>query len=109
MRTLGGEVRAGHSTVHDLGDWIGTGVSGTFLYVIAALNLVVLWGIIKVFLEMRGGCYDEQALEEQLRRRGLMNRFFARLGGAISAPWQTTATGLLTSKKCLTMRIRSSL
>jgi len=95
VRTLGGQVRAGDSTLHSLGDWIGTGVSGTFLYVIAGLNLVVLWGIFKVFLEMRAGSYDEQELEQQLRRRGLMNRFFGRLGGAISRPWQMYPLGLL--------------
>ena len=38
-----------------LTSWIGTGVSGTFLYLIAALNIVILWGILKVFFEMRGG------------------------------------------------------
>ena len=95
VRALGGQVRAGDSTLHSVGDWIGSGVSGTFLYLIAGLNLVVLWGIAKVFLEMRAGCYDEQELEEQLRRRGLMNRFFGRLGGAINAPWQMYPLGLL--------------
>jgi high-affinity nickel-transport protein len=95
VRALGGEVRAGDSTLHSLGDWIGTGVSGTFLYLIAGLNLVVLWGIVKVFREMRGGSYDEEALEDQLRRRGLMNRFFGRLGGAITRPWQMYPLGLL--------------
>ena len=35
--------------------WIGTLVSGTFLYAIAALNVVILVGIIKVFREMKRG------------------------------------------------------
>jgi nickel/cobalt transporter (NiCoT) family protein len=95
VRALGGQVRAGDSTLHSLGSWIGTGVSGTFLYVIAGLNLVVLWGIVKVFIEMRAGGCDEPALEHALRQRGLMNRFFGRLGGAISAPWQMYPLGLL--------------
>ena len=33
--------------------WIGTRVSGAFLYAIAALNMVILVGIIRVFREMR--------------------------------------------------------
>ncbi len=37
------------STLHNVTNWIGTSVSGTFLYVIAALNVVILVGIIKVF------------------------------------------------------------
>ncbi len=95
VRALGGQVGAGGSTLHTVGDWIGTGVSGTFLYVIAALNLVVLWGIVKVFLAMRAGRYDEQALEEQLRRRGLVNRLVSRSRGPITAPWQMYPLGLL--------------
>ena len=95
VRAVGGQVRTGDSALHNLGNWIGAGVSGTFLYVIAGLNLVVLCGILKVFLEMRAGGCDEQALEQALRRRGLMNRFFGRLGGAIRAPWQMYPLGLL--------------
>ena len=38
---------------------VGTLVSGSFLYVIAAINVVILAGIIRVFREMRTGRYDE--------------------------------------------------
>ena len=41
---------------------------------IAAINVGILLGIIRVFRAMRTGCYDEQELEEQLDQRGLMNR-----------------------------------
>jgi nickel/cobalt transporter (NiCoT) family protein len=95
VRALGGQVRSDGSIVHSLGAWIGTGVSGTFLYVIAGLNLVVLWGIVKVFMEMRSGRYDEQALEQQLRRRGLMSRLLIGARGPITAPWQMYPLGLL--------------
>jgi high-affinity nickel-transport protein len=95
IRALGGAFQRSGSTLHGLGDWVGTGASGTFLYLIAGLNLLVLWGIIKVLLEMRAGAYDEHELEHQLQRRGLMNRFFGRLGGAIGAPWQMYPLGLL--------------
>ena len=43
------------------------GVSGLFLYAIAALNVVVLIRIVKVFREMAQGGFDEQELELQLR------------------------------------------
>ncbi len=95
VRGLGGQVRTGGSALRSLGDWVGTGVSGTFLYVIAALNLAVLWGIVKVFLEMRAGRYDEEALEQQLHRRGFMSRLLARSAGPIVAPWQMYPLGLL--------------
>ena len=49
VRALGGPVRNGGSTLHKVTTLIGTGVSGGFLYIIAALNVVVLIGILRVF------------------------------------------------------------
>jgi high-affinity nickel-transport protein len=95
VRALNGQVTEAHSTLHNTAGWIGTGVSGTFLYVIAALNVVILWGIVKVFLEMRAGRYDEQQLEQQLCARGLMSRFFGRFMKAVSKPWQMYPIGIL--------------
>jgi high-affinity nickel-transport protein len=74
---------------------IGTGVSATFLYVIAALNLVVLVGIVRAFAEMRHGRGDEDELEALLRSRGLMNRLLGRFTQAISQPWHMYPLGLL--------------
>ena len=48
---------------------ISTSVSGTFLYLIAALNLVALVGIYRVFKEMRAGNFDEHELEKHLDNR----------------------------------------
>jgi nickel/cobalt transporter (NiCoT) family protein len=95
VKTLDGAVQNDDSQLHNLTGWIGTGVSGTFLYVIAALNLVILWGILKVFREMRSGRYDEAELERQLEARGLMNRFFGRFTKTISKPWQMYPIGVL--------------
>jgi high-affinity nickel-transport protein len=95
VRALDGPVTHGGSTLHGAAAWIGTGVSGTFLYFIAALNVVVLWGIVKVFLGMRSGAYDDVELERQLDARGLMNRFFGRFARAITRPWQMYPVGLL--------------
>jgi nickel/cobalt transporter (NiCoT) family protein len=92
---LGGQVTDSGSTLHSVTSWIGTGVSGTFLYVIAALNVVILWGIVKVFMEMRSGSYDEQRLEQQLDSRGLMGRFFGRLSRSVTKPWQMYPIGVL--------------
>jgi high-affinity nickel-transport protein len=94
-KALGGQIKNHSSQLRDATSWIGTGVSGTFLYLIAALNVVILWGIIKVFLEMRTGKYDEQQLEAQLNSRGLMNRFFGRFAKTISRPWQMYPIGVL--------------
>jgi nickel/cobalt transporter (NiCoT) family protein len=95
MRSLGGQVRNASSLLHSVGGTIGTGVSGGFLYLIAALNLAVLWGIIQVFREAREGHFDETRLEAELDSRGFMNRFFGRFTRVIRHPWQMYPVGVL--------------
>jgi high-affinity nickel-transport protein len=95
VRALAGPVVRGSSQLHDVTSLIGTGVSGTFLYVIAAVNAVILLGILRVFRDMRGGHYDEAALEQQLNSRGLMNRLLGRFTRAIRHPWQMYPLGVL--------------
>ncbi len=95
VRALAGPVRDSGSTLHGVTSWIGTGVSGGFLYLIAALNLVILVGVVRVFRAMRRGEYDEAALEAKLDARGLMNRIFGRFTKTITRPWQMYPLGLL--------------
>lgn len=95
VKTLAGPVRNDNSELHDVTGLIGTTVSGTFLYVIAIINLLVMAGIWKVFRRMRSGYFDEAALEEQLNSRGLMNRLLGRLMKSITKPWQMYPLGLL--------------
>ena len=95
VRALGGQVTRPGSTLHAVTGWVGTGVSGTFLYLIAGINLAILLGIVRVFLGMRRGVYSEEELEVQLDSRGLMNRYFGRFTRAISSPWQMYPVGVL--------------
>jgi high-affinity nickel-transport protein len=95
IRALGGQVRNGGSALHKVTSLIGTGVSGGFLYLIAALNVVILVGILRVFAEMRRGVYDEAALEHQLNSRGLMNRFYGRFTRTITKQWHMYPIGIL--------------
>ena len=95
VKALARPVEDGDSALHQVAGWIGTVVSGTFLYVIAALNIAVLVGIIKVFREMKKGSFDEAALEEQLNKRGFMNRFLGGLTKAITKPRQMYPVGVL--------------
>src|SRR5580704_8866802 len=75
LRGLAEQVKDGSSQLQYTTNIVGTCVSGFFLFLIAALNIVILAGILKVFRGMRQGAYDDAALEEQLNNRGLMNRF----------------------------------
>ncbi|MGI8711861.1 MAG: HoxN/HupN/NixA family nickel/cobalt transporter [Solirubrobacteraceae bacterium] len=95
VRSLDGPVKNDNSNLHQVTGWVGTGVSGVFLYIIAALNVVVLFGILRVFREMKTGKFDEQALEQQLNSRGFMNRFFGRLTKTITKPQQMYPIGVL--------------
>jgi high-affinity nickel-transport protein len=93
--SLGGQVTRPGSELHTVAGVIGPGVSGGFLYLIAALNLVVLWGIVKALRELRRGDYDEAKLDAHLNSRGLMSRFFSRLMRSITTPWQMYPIGIL--------------
>jgi high-affinity nickel-transport protein len=95
VKAIVGPVRDDGSQLHHYTGLIGTGVSGTFLYVIAAVNTVILWGIVKVFRAMRRGELDEAALERHLANRGLINRVLGRVMRAIGKPWQMYPVGLL--------------
>ena len=95
IRALDNQVRNDGSALHDVTGVIGTTVSGTFLYLIAAINMVILVGIVKVFREMRTGRYNDEQLEEQLDKRGLMNRFFGPLARRVDTPWKMYPVGVL--------------
>ncbi|HEY1359011.1 MAG TPA: HoxN/HupN/NixA family nickel/cobalt transporter [Thermoleophilaceae bacterium] len=95
VHALVGQVESDSSTLQETTGVVGTLVSGSFLYLIAGLNLVVLLGVIRVFRRMRQGDFDEAELEQQLENRGLMNRVYARFTGAVREPWQMYPLGIL--------------
>ncbi|MBO0801892.1 MAG: HoxN/HupN/NixA family nickel/cobalt transporter [Nocardiopsaceae bacterium] len=95
IRSLDEQVKNGNSGLHNATSVIGTTVSGTFLYIIALLNLIILVGIVKVFREMRTGTYDDEELEAQLEKRGLMNRFLGPIARRADAPWKMYPLGAL--------------
>jgi nickel/cobalt transporter (NiCoT) family protein len=95
IRDLGSQVSNGGSGLHAITNIVGTCVSGFFLFLIAAFNLIILAGIVKVFRQMRGGAYDDEELEEQLNKRGLMNRFLGPLARRVDTPWKMYPIGFL--------------
>ncbi len=95
VRSLTGQVQSSGSTLHNVTGWLGTGISGTFLYLIAALNTVILVGIVKVARGLRSGRVDEAELERRLDSRGLMNKFFGPLTRRISKPRHMYPIGAL--------------
>jgi high-affinity nickel-transport protein len=80
----------------EYGSSIGAGVSGTFLWLIGILNLIVLIDILRIFFGLKRGGYNEQQLEERLQDRGFMNRFFiGGLARRITKSWQMYPLGVL--------------
>jgi high-affinity nickel-transport protein len=80
----------------DWGSYLGAGVSGTFLWAIGILNLLVLLDIARIFRQMRSGALDEVALEKRLLDRGLMSRgLLRRIGGRVRKSWHLYPLGVL--------------
>jgi high-affinity nickel-transport protein len=95
IRALDAQVGNASSGLHKTTTIIGTAVSGGFLYLIAALNLIVMLSIVQVYREMKSGSYDNDELERQLNSRGLMNRFFGSYAKRIDTPWKIYPIGVL--------------
>ncbi|MBO2445750.1 HoxN/HupN/NixA family nickel/cobalt transporter [Actinomadura barringtoniae] len=95
VKTLANGISDDESGLHTVTGTIGPTVSGTFLAIIATINLVILVGIVKIFREMKRGSYDEAALEDQLNNRGFMNRILGRFTKAITKPGQMYPLGFL--------------
>ena len=95
IKALSNGIADDQSGLHTVTGTIGPTVSGTFLGVIAVINLVILLGILKIFREMRSGAYDQAALEERLNNRGFLNRVLGRFTKAITRPWQMYPLGFL--------------
>ncbi|NKQ58165.1 HoxN/HupN/NixA family nickel/cobalt transporter [Amycolatopsis sp. K13G38] len=95
VRTLLGQLGNDESTLHAVTGVVGVLVSGLFLCLIALFNLVVLVGILKVFRGLREGRFDETELDEQLNKRGLLNRILGKATAAVRKPWHIYPVGVL--------------
>ena len=84
-----------HGTINnDLGIF-GTLISGSFLYLIAFINLGILIGIIQTARGLLSGRFKEADLESLLQSRGLINRLLSRTMKAIRKPSQMYPVGVL--------------
>jgi high-affinity nickel-transport protein len=82
--------------LRSIGGVLGAGVSGTFLWVIGILNLLILLEVLKIWRLAKAGKHDIAHLERILRRRGLFNRLFrGRLRNLMNHSWQLYPLGML--------------
>ena len=95
IKALGVQLKDENSSLHHYTSLVGTAISGTFLMLIAILNLIILLSIVRVFLDMRKGAYNEEELEKHLNSRGLLMRFFGPIARRIDASWKMYPLGIL--------------
>lgn len=82
--------------LREVGALLGAGVSGTFLWILGVLNLLILLDILKVWQKAQSGTHSHAHLEQLLQQRGLMNRLFGgRLRRLLNHSWQMYPLGLL--------------
>jgi high-affinity nickel-transport protein len=95
IKAVGSQLKDEDSTLHHYTGLIGLTVSGTFLMIIAILNLIILLSILGVFFKMRKGLYNEEELEKHLNSRGLLMRFFGPIARRIDKSWKMYPLGIL--------------
>ena len=81
--------------LHEVGQYLGTTVSGLFLYLIGFVNLIVMIDVYRVFRRMQRGEGDAAELEAKLLERGFMTRWFGRLFRLVTRPWHMYLIGFL--------------
>ncbi len=87
---------AGHvDALSSVGSIIGSAIAGTFLWLIGLMNVVIVFEIYRIFRGLREGKLDEAHLEEQLNKRGFMNRYFGRVFKIVREAWQIYPVGVL--------------
>jgi len=80
----------------DVGGIVGTSVSTLFLFVIAAMNIVILAGIWRTYRHVRaGGAYADEDFDLLLNSRGFLARLFRPAFNLVSKSWHMLPLGFL--------------
>jgi high-affinity nickel-transport protein len=83
-------------SLKDIGGVIGTSVSTLFLFAIAAMNIVILAGIWRIFRHVRaGGAFADDDFDLLLNSRGLLARLFKPMFRLVSKSWHMLPLGFL--------------
>ena len=87
---------ANFGPLQNAGNVIGTSVSALFLFVIAAMNIVIFASIYRSYRRVRGGgSYVAEDVDILLNSRGLLSRFFRPMFGLIGRSWHMFPLGFL--------------
>jgi nickel/cobalt transporter (NiCoT) family protein len=79
-----------------VGGTIGTSISATFLFLIAAANFMILRSVYRTFRDVqRGGTFVEEDVDRLLAQRGFLGRVFKPLFRIVSRSWHMYPLGVL--------------
>ncbi len=81
--------------LHNGGALVGTAVSGVFLWLMGLVNLLIVFGIYRIFKSLRQGRLNQSELDNLLENRGFLNRYFRPLFRIVRRPWQIYPIGVL--------------
>jgi high-affinity nickel-transport protein len=82
--------------VGEIGGTIATIISATFLFAIAAMNLMILRSVLKTFNHVRsGGAYIDEDMDILLGNRGFLARIFRPLFRLVTRSWHMAPLGFL--------------
>ena len=80
----------------EIGGIISTGISALFLFLVAAMNVIILRGVWRAFNKVRRGeSYSEDDLDILLNNRGFLARIFRPLFRLVSGPAWMLPVGFL--------------
>jgi nickel/cobalt transporter (NiCoT) family protein len=90
------EVQGSFDSLKTVGGIVGTIVSATFLFAIAAFNIIVLISIYRTFqVVKRGEPYVEEDFDLLLNNRGFLSRIFRPLFRLVTKSWHMLPIGFL--------------
>jgi len=84
-----------YNTFASVGTVLGALISGVFLFVIGIVNVIIVLEVYRLFGGVRDGKFDQKALDEQMLKRGFLNRIFGRFFKVVEEPWQIYPIGVL--------------
>jgi high-affinity nickel-transport protein len=90
------EIAVHFDALRGFGNVVGTSISTLFLFLVAAMNVVILVGVWRAFRKVRSdGAFADQDFDLLLNNRGLLARLFRPLFRLISHSWHMLPLGLL--------------
>lgn len=79
-----------------LGGFLSAGISGTFLLMVAAMNICILRAILRTVRRVRAGhAVEEAELDLLFSGNGIISRLFRPLFKFVSRPWHMAFLGIL--------------